>query len=154
MFRCKISQFLLSILPFKSWQDFLIRSHIQGCEGCLGRIASREEVKALIVQESDVADFPDLWPAVKSGITRKEPVKKAGLFLNRRWAYAAAACVALFLAGFLLISIFTRNGIPVDQEGEARFQINSIRVGDEPATPYLYQPKDSGMILVWAEKSI
>ncbi len=154
MLRCKINQFLVSKLPFKSWQDFLIRSHIQGCEGCMSRVASREEVKALIVREIDVADFRDVWPAVKSGIAREEPVKKAGLFLNRKWAYAAAACVALFLAGFLLISIFTRNGILVDQEGEARFQINSIRVGDEPATPYLYQPKDSGMILVWAEKSM
>lgn len=154
MLRCKFNQFLLSILPFKSWQDFLIRSHTQGCENCMRRMASREEVKALIVQESDVAGFNDLWPAVKSGIEQEEPKTNAGFSLNRRWAYAAAGGVVVFLAGFLLISTLTRNGTLLDQEGEARFQINSIRVGDEPATPFLYQPKDSGMILVWAEKNM
>jgi hypothetical protein len=154
MLWCKINQFLLSILPFRPWQDFLIRSHIRGCENCMGRMASREEVKALIIQESDVADFNDLWPAVKSGTTLEEPRKKTGSFLNRGWAYAAAGGVAVFLAGFLLVTVITRNGTLVDQEGEARFQINSIRVGDEPATPFLYQPKDSGMILVWAEKNM
>jgi hypothetical protein len=154
MLRCKINHFLLSVFPFKFWQGFLIRSHIWKCEECMSQMASREEVKALIVQESDIEDFRDLWPAVKSGVVRKTPEKKAVFSLNRRWTFAVAGVVAVFLAGFLLIAILTQDGVLVEQEGEARFQINSIRVGDEPATPFLYQPKDSGMILVWAEKSL
>ena len=154
MFRCKVVNFLLSIFPFHFWQDFLIRSHVQKCEACMSQMANREEVKALIVQEADVGDFRDLWPAVKTGVAAKKPEKKAIISLYRRWAVAAASLVALFLAGFLFYSLLFRNGTFTEQEGEARFQINSIRVGDEPATPFLYQPKDSDMILVWAEKSM
>jgi len=154
MFRCKISHFLLSIFPFKSWQDFLIRSHFQKCEICMSQVASRDEVKALIIQEDDVEEFRDLWPAIKSGVVAKKPEGKAVFSLNRRWAFAAALIAAVFLTGFFFLTVLSRNGNHFDQEGEARFQINSIRVGDEPATPFLYQPKDSDMILVWAEKSL
>jgi len=135
-------------------KDFLIRSHIQKCEGCMSQMASQEDVKTLIIQESDVEDFRDLWPAIKTGVSEKKPEKKAMYSINRRWAFAAASVVAVFLAGFLLFRILSQDGAFLDQEGEARFQINSIRVGDEPATPFLYQPKDSDMILVWAEKSM
>ena len=135
-------------------KDFLIRSHIQKCEGCMSQMASQEDVKTLIIQESDVEDFRDLWPAIKTGVSEKKPEKKAMYSINRRWAFAAASVVAVFLAGFLLFTILSQDGALLDQEGEARFQINSIRVGDEPATPFLYQPKDSDMILVWAEKSM
>ena len=154
MLWCKINHFLLSAFPVNSWKDFLIRSHIQKCKRCKSQMASRDEVKALIIHERDVANFGDLWPAVKTGILRKKPGKKAAFTQNRRWVYAAASVVLVFLAGFLLFTVLSQNGVLTDQEGEVRFQINSIRVGDAPATPYLYQPKDSDMILVWAEKSI
>lgn len=153
MFRCKAVKFLLSVFPFHLWQDFLIRTHVQKCEACMSQIASRDEVKALIIQEDDVVDFRDLWPAVKTGVVAKQQEKKAAISLYGKWAFAAAGIVALVLAGFLFYSLLFQNGILTDQEGEARFQINSIRVGDKPATPFLYQPKDSNMILVWAEKS-
>ena len=123
-------------------------------EKCKSQMASREEVKASIIQESDVEDFRDLWPAIKTGVEEKQPVKKTSDSINRRWAFAAASVVVVILAGFLFFMILSQNGTILDQEGEARFKINSIRVGDEPATPFLYQPKDSDMILVWAEKSL
>ena len=154
MFRCKVYNFLLSIFPFNSWKDFLIRSHIQKCEGCMSQMASREEARALIIQESDVENFRDLWPSIKTGVAEKKTEKKATYSINRRWVFAAASVVSVILAGFLLFTTISQNGAPLDQEGEARFKINSIRVGDEPATPFLYQPKDSDMILVWAEKSM
>jgi hypothetical protein len=134
MLRCKIVNLLLSLFPFSFWQDFLIRSHVQKCDGCMSRVASRDEVKALIFT--------------------KEKEKKAGFSVNRRLAFAAAGIVAVCLAGFLFFNLLFRNGIPSEREGEARFQINSIRVGDKPATPFVYQPKDSDMILVWADKSM
>jgi hypothetical protein len=141
MFWCKVKR-------------FLIRFHIQKCEGCISQMASREEVKALIIQESDVADLRDLWPAIKTGVAEKKSERKTLISSNWRWAFVAASIVVVFLAGFLLFTTISQNGILLDQEGEVRFKINSIRVGDEPATPYLYQPKDSDMILVWAEKSM
>ena len=154
MFWCKVYNFLISIFPFNSWKDFLIRSHIQKCDGCMSQMASREEARTLIIQESDVENFRDLWPSIKTGVTEKRPEKKTMYSIDRRWVFAAASVVAVFLAGYLLFTTLSQNGIFLDQEGEARFKINSIRVGDEPATPFLYQPKDSDMILVWAEKSM
>ncbi len=133
---------------------FFIRSHIQKCERCMSQMASREEVKALLIQEKDVEDFRDLWPAIMNGMTGKKLEKKAIHSTNRRWAFAVAGVFAIFLAGYLLFTTLSQNGTILDQEGDARFQINSIRVGDEPATPFLYQPKDSNMILVWAEKGM
>ena len=124
------------------------------CERCKSQMASREEVKASIIQESDVEDFRDLWPAIKTGVEEKQPVKKTSDSINRRWAFAAASVVVVILAGFLFFMILSQNGSILDQVGDARFQINSIRVGDEQATPFLYQPKDSDMILVWAEKGM
>ena len=123
-------------------------------ERCESQMASREEVKASIIQESDVEDFRDLWPAIKTGVEEKQPVKKTSDSINRRWAFAAASVVVVILAGFLFFMILSQNGSILDQVGDARFQINSIRVGDEQATPFLYQPKDSDMILVWAEKGM
>lgn len=119
-----------------------------------GRIASRDEVKALIVQEKDALDFPDLWPAVKSGILDKKPGGKREVSFYRRMAFAAAGIAAVLVAGFLFYSVFLKSGANLKQGGEARFRINSIHVGDEPATPFVYQPKDSDMILIWAEKSM
>ncbi len=154
MLHCKALHFLLSIFPFKFWQSFMIRSHIQKCDVCMSRVANRDEVKALIIQQDDVGDFRDLWPAIKSGVVEKKPEIKAEFFSHWKWAIAAASIVVVMLAGFLFYTTLSQNGILLEQEGEARFQINSIRVGDEQATPFIYQPKDSDMILVWAEKSM
>lgn len=154
MSRCKTVHFLFSLFPFKFWQSFLIRSHIQNCKQCMSRVASQEEARALIIQQDDVGHFKDLWPAVKSGIVEKRTKKKMKDFSSRRWAYAAVGILAMLLAGFVFYMVLFQNGILLEREGEARFQINSIRVGDEPATPFVYQPKDSDMILVWAEKGM
>jgi hypothetical protein len=117
-------------------------------------MASQEEVRELIFQESDVEDYRDLWPAIKVRITEIEPVKKSPYSFMRRWAFGAAGVAVVVLLGFLFFITLSRNGVLLEPEGETGFQINSIRVGDEPATPFLYQPKDSDMILVWAEKSM
>lgn len=135
-------------------KNFLSRFHTQKCDICMSQLASREEVKALIIQERDVEDFHNLWPAIRTGVSEEKPAKKAMYPINRKWAFAAAGVVSVFLAGYLLLPSLFQNGALLDRDGDVRFQIISIRVGDEPATPFLYQPKDSDMILVWAEKGM
>jgi hypothetical protein len=154
MFRCKVAQFLFSLFPLKFCQSFLIRSHFQKCEWCLGRAASRDEAKASLIQQDDVKYLGNLWPAVKTGILEGKTKGGAKGSFYRRWAFGAAAIAAVLLAGFLFYNALLKNGTKWEQEGEAKFQINSIRVGDEPATPFVYQPKDSDMILIWAGKSM
>ena len=120
----------------------------------MSRVASRDEVKALLIQQDEVKDFRDLWPAVNSGIAEIEPEEKAEFSYDRRWAFAAACFVVVCLAAILVFNFLPKDRTHLDQQGEAPFQINSIRVGDEAATPFVYQPKDSDMILVWADKSL
>jgi hypothetical protein len=120
----------------------------------MSRAARRDEAKALIIQQDDVGNFRDLWPTVKSGIGEIKQERKAALSLRRRWAFAAACFVVVCLAGVLIFNSLPKDRTLLEQEGEARFRINAIRVMEETATPFVYQPKDSDMILVWAEKTI
>lgn len=154
MLRCKAIQYLLSIFPFNKGKDFLIRSHIRKCERCSGQLASREEVRTLLIREQDIENFRDLWSSIESGLTEKSKTKKTVFPKNRKWVYSAAGMFAAILAGFLLYASLFQKGAVSRDEGNVKFQINSLRVGDEPATPFLYQPRDSDMILVWAEKGM
>jgi predicted anti-sigma-YlaC factor YlaD len=154
MFLCKIVSFWFSLLPFRPWQNFLIRAHIQKCPSCQAQLASIKEVKAFLIHESDVQDSRDIWPGVKSAISAKKPEKHAFLAGYRRWSFAVVCLLAILIAGFLFDTVFVQNRGLKEQHENARFQINYLRVGEEPATPYLYHPKDSDMIIVWAEKGL
>ena len=154
MLRCKIIQFLSTAIPLKVWQDFLLHSHVYRCEACSRRLATLDEVNAVLYPESDVEEFGEIWPAVKSGITDKK-VERTGFSAFRpRWALVTAGLVVFLVAGVVFYSILLHNGGSGERNREGNFQINSIRVGDKPATPFLYQPQDSDMIIVWAEKSL
>lgn len=152
MLLCKFVYFWFSIFPFRPWQDFLVRAHVHKCPACQAQLASLEEVKALLIQESDVQRSRDLWPDVKSAIIERKPEKRAFLAGYARWAFAVAALMAILIVGSLFYTVLVQNGGLTEQEEGARFQINYLRVEGEPATPYLYQPKDSDMIIVWADK--
>ncbi len=154
MFRCKFIQFLLSIIPLKIWQDFLIRSHVYKCDECKSQLASPDDVKALLYQESDVENFREIWPHIKEGISEKKMGRKAFFPFRLKWILATASFMSLIIAGILFYSIFIRNTGLTEQDQGGKFQINSIRVNNEPATPFLYQPQDSEMIIIWAEKSL
>jgi hypothetical protein len=154
MLRCKIIQFLSTVIPLKVWQDFLLHSHVDRCETCRSKLATREEVKSVLYQESDVEDFREIWPAVEAGINIKKAEKKGFFPIGLKWALPAALLALLIVAGIVFTPILQRNGGSGEQNQGAKFQINSIRVGNEPATPFLYQPQDSDMIIIWAEKSL
>jgi predicted anti-sigma-YlaC factor YlaD len=153
MLRCNIIHFLMSVFPLKIWQGLLIHSHVDKCETCRGKLASLDEVKTSLYQESDVENFREIWPDVKAVIIDKKAEKKAFFPTWLKWASATAGFVTLILAGVLFYSILIRNGGIAEKNRGEYFRINSISVGDEPATPFLYQPQDSDMIIVWAEKS-
>ena len=38
-------------------------------------------------------------------------------------------------------------------EGKLHFRINYIRIENKPAQAYIFQPQDSHMIIVWAQKN-
>lgn len=152
MFLCKFVHFLFSAFPLKSWQDFLIRTHLYTCTACRNRLASHEEVKAVTFQEGDISSSKDLWAEVETAIKKERTEKHAAFRLSWKWVFAGASLVAILIGGFLIFNILIRNGGNLEEDA-MRFQINYIRVGSEAATPFLYQPKDTDMIIVWAEKN-
>jgi hypothetical protein len=136
----------------KIGQDFLLRKHIQNCPACQGNLASLEETKSLLIQEGEVGDLEDLWPKIKVRLS-EEKRKKEGLRLPRwGWAVGAAGLVAVVIIGLWLFWS-AHLGKPSEEPGRA-FQIKYIRVHNQPARTYLFQPQDSNMIIIWAEENI
>lgn len=154
MFRCKVINFFFIIFPLKIWQDFLLRHHIQKCVVCQNKMTSLDETKPLLIQESEIENLEDLWPAVKAGLS--EGKRKERLFFRPRlgWAAGAVGFLVALVAGIWLFSIFTTDRGPSKEILIERFQINYIRVENKPAKAYLYSLHESKMIIVWAEKNI
>ncbi len=150
MFKCRFIDFLFSLIPLKKWQDFLIGHHLQRCPLCQKKMASAEEVKSLFAQQGDVESIPDLWPAVR---TRLEEGGLKRPFRFRRLAWIAGAAGLLVIVSSLVwLSSISLNRVSSNKLAE-RFQINYIRVGNEPARAYFFKPRDLKMIIVWAEKT-
>lgn len=153
MFRCRMVNFLFSIFPLKIWQDFLLQKHIQDCPACQENLASLEETKSLLVQEGEAEGRESIWPKVKVQLTKEK--RKEKLFRLPRWGWAVgAACllIAIFL-GVWFYQLAPPGKTP--EEGiTSPLQIKYIRIYDQPARTFFFQPQDSNMIIVWAEKDI
>lgn len=153
MYRCKLTYFFFKIFPFKIWQGFLIRHHIQGCPFCQKELAATEEVKPFLIQESEV-DVPEsFWPAVKAELEKKEKKKRLIFRPRWRWATAAAGLAVVIALGVWLIFLVSPVKGPMKQRLVERFQINYIRIEDKPAKAYLYALKEPKMVFIWAEKN-
>jgi len=152
MFRCRMVNFLFSIIPLRIGQDFLLRKHIRNCASCQENLASLEEIKSLLIQEAEVGDLEGLWPKVEVQLAKEE--RKEKVFCLPRWGWAVGAAgllVAIILGVWLFWSDYF--GKPSEQL-DRPFQIKYIRVHDKPARAYLFQPQDSNMIIIWAEENI
>jgi len=154
MFRCKAIKLFFFIIPSGRWRDLLIRRHIQKCPFCQIGLANVEEVKLFQVQEDEVGELEGLWPAVRarlSEVQREERrFKKRGL----RWAFAAACLLLIAALGIWIYRGITFRKSPLENNWVERFKINYIRIEEKPASVFIFQPKDSDMVIVWAEKSI
>lgn len=132
----------------------MIRLHIQKCPLCQKKIASLEEAKLFLTQESDIGEMEGLWPAVKKRLGAEEK-KERHLFWPRwRWTAGAAAVIVAVVVGFWFYSAFLRDKTVTEENMVEKFQINYIRIEKKPAQTYIYWPQESDMVLVWAEKNI
>lgn len=154
MFRCRVISIFFSFFPFKRWQDFLIRHHIQECPACRNKLASAEEVRVLLIQEGEAENFADLWSGIRTKLTDKEQKERDSFWFRWRWAFRAAGLFAVIAAGILIYTLSIREmGTSIENMAE-RFQINYIKVENKPARAFLFQPQGSEMIIVWAEKNM
>jgi len=158
MSRCKTVKFFYDLVPLKPWRGLLIRRHIEKCPRCLAGLASREEAGSLLVQEgANIADF--LWTEVEKALLAEsggEHVKdrtiRPVVMRPRGWA-VAAILLLIFIAGFLLFKDFRSDDVSSAAAVPARFELEYVRVGGQPANTVVYQPQGSDMIIVWAGKS-
>jgi len=154
MFKCKTAEFLFRYLPLPFWRNFLIRKHMDQCLHCQERLAGREEAKKLLVAEEYIKVKMDLWPDFQSKIQQLEEKKPLLLWMGKKWRYGLAGAMTVLLAGVLIfLSIGYRK--PSQENGYPEsFRIQYIKVHDQPAQSFLFQPKDSNMVFVWAEKKL
>lgn len=152
MFRCKLIDFLFTVLPIKRWQGFLIRRHIQKCPSCLSRLADVEDVKPLFIQESELNSLESMWPSVKARIDEGREEVRVPLWRRWKWVYASAFLfIAVALSIWFFSPISPGKG-PSEEPLAGQFQIDYIEIENEPAQVYIYHPKDSNTYFVWVEK--
>jgi hypothetical protein len=154
MSRCKIFGYAFSLVPMKIWQDFLIRSHMERCPNCQKTLISREAVQGITIQESQCGDSDSLWDGFKDKL-RDVKNDKQHVF-NPRWSWAYGIAVVLVLGAAAIWFVFSPqfHETRIEESLNGHFRINYMRIENEPAQAYLFQPQDSHMIIIWAQKNI
>ena len=127
--------------------------------GLQALLASREEAARLLVREDGVAIGSRLWPGIEAVIAGESGRERsrAGIREMRtvsRWGWAAAAALlGVLVIGFLLLRDFRPEWASTDVV-QARFELDYVRIGGQPANAVIYQPQGSDMIVIWVEKSL
>ncbi len=153
MYLCKITHFFFKIFPFKVWQDFLFRRHIQDCSSCQEKIATVKEAKSLLFQE-DEFDIPEnIFLAVKVGLGKAQKKKRYLYRPSLGWAAAAAGLLIIIGLGLWVLFGGFPAKVPAEQTLVKRFQIKYLRIEDKPAKAYLYTVSEPKMVFVWAERN-
>jgi hypothetical protein len=153
MVSCKLAEFFYGLVPLAGFRNFLLRVHMEGCPFCEKSLVSRDQARTLFVGPEGLETDPDLWTRIRAR-SADERTGPRGRRLRLEWATGAAGVLVLAVAGFWLLRNVGPNGAgsgsgPIVD----RFEIESINVGGAPAQAYVYQPGDTDMIFVWAEKS-
>ena len=150
MFKCKMIDILFFVIPLSRWREFLIRHHYEKCPDCSLDLAGSEEVRSLLIKEVEENELSGFWISLKARYQSRTHRRSSMFTSSWKWIYQAAGFILIaVLAVWIIISVHP-NG-----KGETveSFRINYIKIDNQPAQTYIYQPKDSDMVLVWAEKS-
>jgi len=157
-------EFIYRIFPFRSWKGWLLRHHMEGCPGCRKRLVSREEARLLLVQADEVGDLNRLWPSIKERLGEKAKKDEKNLSskpaMAKMWRLAAAAVAILLIAAGVNFWLLRKprpdtplQGGPISAETE-QVQIHYVKIDNEPAQTFIFQPRDSNIIIVWAGKNL
>jgi hypothetical protein len=154
---CKMVDVIYAALPIRPLRAFLIRSHMESCPLCQARLLSRAEAGKLFVA-SDRAGMPEaLRERISSQAGRGTPVPEAPpapAGAGWRWATAAATAAVVAVTGFWLLREVEKPGFGPGFAGAAdRFQIDYVNVGGAPAQTFVYQPRGTDTVFVWAIKN-
>jgi anti-sigma factor RsiW len=159
MSRCKTVELFYALVPLKPWRGFLIRSHIENCPHCQADLALREAVESLLVRETAVDIGRPLWAEVESVLVEDSAAERmkdraVQLPVMRRWGWAVAtAFLIVLVTSFWLLKDFRPEGASPTAAVSARFELEYVRVGGQPASAVVYQPQGSDIIIIWAGKN-
>ena len=152
MIRCKIINLLFRVFPLRAFQGFLIKNHHEKCPDCQNSLAKIEETRLIVVKEQKSGEQVSLWPGIREKICENSEEKiKTPFILQWKWALSAASLTVFILTGFLYLNRTKSTEMAFQQDLNESLQINFLKVREQPAEPFLYEPQDSEMIIVWAE---
>lgn len=152
MWRCKLVQLKIALIPVPAWQDRWLERHVRKCPHCRARLAGRAEVKALLFREDEIGEIKDFWPRVKAAVESRDRERYPRSRLSRGKRLRVLATALGAAAVLLIVGRLMRRPAP-PPAGETAFRLHEIRIDDRPARAYLFQPQDSNMVFVWAEKA-
>jgi hypothetical protein len=154
---------VLRILPFDGWKDALIRGHVERCPECSRQLITAEEARRAIAGADHAGRVDVVTRKVMAEIEAcaplAAPVRAAtSLASVWRWAAATAGLAAAVVLIAALVLFFRGAPGAGSLDGAAvlefeEFQINYVKIGDEPAQTFVFKPRDSDVIIVWAGKT-
>jgi hypothetical protein len=138
------------------WRAFLLDRHIDRCPRCQGEALGDAAIRPLGVTPSDLQDETQLSPFAAGAEQPQARTFRLG------WRYVFGvflAAVALWTV--VVVSRLAPPAAPVQgmvtvMEGEADacvFAVLESRIGNEPARPIFFKPRQPGMTIVWFEKT-
>lgn len=150
---CKLVELAVIAVPIPIWQDFWIRRHILKCPECRAKLADREEAGSCFVRPEEIGEIKNFWPGVRSGLQSSDGWRPGPMAAFIRGRLRAAGAVVL-AAVFVLTAVGLLRRLPESSGVEdAGFRLHDIRIDDRPAQAYLFQPKNTKIVIVWAEKA-
>ncbi len=140
---------LFRLLPFKSWQYFLIRRHFLRCEECRANLADIEDARAFTTAIDKLGDVKDFWPGFLGAAETKEKKVKPRFRPAWRWAVGTAGVLAVSAALVLIMTLSPEketSGLTV------KLRIDYAEIYGEPAQAFIFQTQDANSTFVWVEK--
>ncbi len=151
------------MIPFHTGKDWLLRHHIENCPACRKQLVSLEEARLLLVQADEVGDLGGLWPYVRTRIVEKakdgekSPLSKPAVAKIWRLATAVTILLVALAVNFWLFRKPGPGTSGLDEPspaGTEQVQIHYVKIDNEPAQTFIYQPRDSHIIIVWAGRNL
>ncbi len=148
MIRCNLINLLFRVLPFRAFQGFLIKHHFEKCPNCQNSLVKAEDARLFLEKEEKGREMIKLWPGISEKLCEDNGEKiRISFFPKWRWAMSAAGLTIFIFTGFLYLN--RPDSLTASEQDQ--FQINYIKVEEQPAGTYVYEPQDSELIIVWAE---
>jgi len=151
---CRSVELFARLLPIRAWKGDILERHIERCPVCRAKLAVRAEARSFVIEPESVSLSDLAWPAMEAAIRQAppEPVRRrvpAKIFWRLTAGVAATASVVFLV---VLVSPPTRPKSPIlPRASIEEFRLDSVEAMGRPARALIFQPRDSGITLIWVE---